>query len=228
MNGIAKALFVNAVGRLPDFSPVINQFSSWIQFSHWCISRGRYDFRKHPHAERAPYFDRILRVEQLAAAEFDFLEFGVYQGESLRWWRDHAEHRACRFVGFDTFSGLPQGWRDRPVGYFTTHGQIPEMNDTRFSFCVGLFQDTLPTFLKTFRRERRLVLHLDADLYSSTLFVLMAFAAILRNGDLLLFDEFSCASHEFRAFQDFISVFDRPYIMVDSSANFTQVCLRVK
>ena len=62
-----------------------------------------------------------------------------------------------------------------------------------------MFQDTLPEFLRSFQRQEHLVLHLDADLFSSTLFVLIQFAPILRPGDIIIFDEFHNYMDEFRA-----------------------------
>jgi len=77
-----------------------------------------------------------------------------------------------------------------------------------------MFQDTLPRFLRDFARNKRLVLHLDADLYSSTLFVLTSVASLLRPGDLLPFDEFAAPAHEFRAFDDFVKAFGLCYEVV--------------
>jgi hypothetical protein len=37
---------------------------------------------------------------------------------------------------------------------------------------MGLFQESMPGFLKTFQPTSRLSIHCDADLYSATLYVL--------------------------------------------------------
>src|SRR5437868_2810811 len=34
-----------------------------------------------------------------------YLEFGVWQGDSLRWWAEHLTDATARFVGFDSFEG---------------------------------------------------------------------------------------------------------------------------
>jgi hypothetical protein len=102
------------------------------------------------------------------------------------------------------------------------------MRDARFEFKVGLFQDTLPEFLTTFGRRGRLVVHLDADLYTSTLFVLTSLAHLLQPGDILLFDEFCSVLHEFKAFQEFVSAFPVRCTVAYTAANFEQVCVRIE
>jgi hypothetical protein len=47
------------------------------------------------------------------------------------------------------------------------------------------------------------IIHLDADLYTATLFVLMQLFPYLKTGDLIFFDEFSVPTHEFKAFDEF-------------------------
>ena len=141
----------------------------------------------------------------------DFLEFGVFQGNSLKYWLEKVRHPEARFVGFDCFRGLPERFhRHCPKGQFDTGGKPPKIDDARCSFEIGLFTETLPKFLKRQPLERRKVVHLDADLYSSTLYVLTMLAARLRAGDILIFDEFGgvlLAVHEFKAFDDFCAAY---------------------
>ena len=68
---------------------------------------------------------------------------------------------------------------------------------------MGWFKDTVPRFFQSFKRQNRLVLHLDADLYSSTLLVMFFAAPFARPDDIIIFDELGDYMNKFRAFYDF-------------------------
>ncbi len=187
--------------------------------------------KKHPCYEagsRKEMYEYIFASEELGVA-IDYLEFGVYQGASMRWWVGRNGDPGSRFVGFDTFDGLPEEWAltRMPKGTFSTAGAFPDIADPRCSFVKGLFQSTLQGFLRTYTRRERLVIHLDADLYSSTLFVLTSLASYLRPGDLLIFDEFYGGLDEFRAFEDFCAAFPTRYLTLAQVGRYTQVALRL-
>ena len=62
-----------------------------------------------------------------------------------------------------------------PSGTFSCKGQEPVVDDSRVSFVKGLFSDTLPKTIdriKAAAEGRTVLVHFDADLFSSTLFVL--------------------------------------------------------
>jgi hypothetical protein len=78
--------------------------------------------------------------------------------------------------------------------------------------------------------DRRLVLHLDADLYSSTSLVLTTIAYSLKPGDILIFDEFSsvrCPEQEFRAFIDFVAAFRIGYKVIGVTRMYKQVAIEI-
>ena len=154
---------------------------------------------------RAVLFEHLLVEQRLANEPIEYLEFGVYKGASLRWWLEHNKNSNSRFTGFDTFEGLPGEWGSaaKGIGHFSTAGRVPEIDDTRCAFEVGLFQNTLGPFLGRSTWDRRLVLMLDADLHSSTLYALLQLAPRLRRDDVVIFDEFRDTRNEFRAFDDF-------------------------
>ena len=159
--------------------------------------------------DRYALYDFLLKTEQLDAP-IDYLEFGVYRGDSIAWWCQNVTSTDARFFGFDSFQGLPEQWGVVPTGTFDTGGKMPKIDDDRLKFVAGWFQDTLPPFFADYSSDRRKVVHLDADLYSSTLFVLTWLAYHLHAGDVIIFDEFGSirmAQHEFRAFEDFCSAF---------------------
>lgn len=159
-----------------------------------------------------------------------YLEMGVAQGGTLRWWTDEITHPEARFVGFDTFQGLPEDYGAVRAGSFSNNGQLPDIRDPRCSFQVGLFQQTVPGFLKQAPLHRRLVIYLDADIYSSTLYVLTSFAPHLKPGDLLVLDDFASVRSPtcvFRALVDFCAAYGFRYTPLASSSAHAQVALRV-
>jgi O-methyltransferase len=51
-----------------------------------------------------------INNEALGNREIDYLEFGVYKGESLMKWVELNSKPGSRFHGFDTFTWLPEDW----------------------------------------------------------------------------------------------------------------------
>src|SRR5262249_32741078 len=144
----------------------------------------------------------------------------VYRGASILWWAQHHTHADSRFFGFDSFEGLPEDWElgrgGLKRGALSTEGQIPQTDDARVTFVKGWYQNTLPSFLKTFAPRARLVVHLDSDLYSSTLYALTSLNGILVPGSVLMFDEF-CNHEEFRACMDYIGAYGRHYRVIGTA-----------
>ena len=129
-----------------------------------------------------------------------YLEFGVFQGRSMRWWSQHLSQPGATMVGFDSFEGLPEDWRhDIKLGHFKT-GEPPQIDDSRVSFQVGWFDDTLPHFAVP--DHDQLIVNVDSDLYSSALTVLQWAEPYVCPGTLIYFDEFCDRDHERRAFSE--------------------------
>jgi O-methyltransferase len=158
----------------------------------------------------------------------DFLEFGVYDGDSLRVWTGLNTNAVSRFVGFDSFEGLPEAWtKEKGQGAFSTGGVAPGIPDDRITYEVGWFQQTLRGFLATYEPANRLIVHCDADLYSSTLYALTTLDPFVPPGTLVIFDEFFDASHEFRALQDYCCAFRREYRIVAATKNLLQAAVEL-
>jgi hypothetical protein len=129
-----------------------------------------------------------------------YLEFGVFEGRSMRWWSRNLGHPDATLVGFDSFEGLPEDWRPGlDAGHFQT-GKPPQIDDSRVSFQVGWFDETLPRF--DVPDHDQMILNVDSDLYSSAATVLRWAEPYLRPGTLIYFDEFPDRDHEMRAFSE--------------------------
>ena len=142
-----------------------------------------------------------LAAEMIGDKSITYLEFGVHEGWSFRRIAKRFKHPAARFFGFDSFEGLPEKWSEEmDRGYFATDGEIPNLVDERSDFIKGWFQNTVPGFLSTLRRPGPTLVHFDADLYSSTLFLLTTLWHHIPDY-YFLFDEFQpdeiIAMHDF-------------------------------
>jgi O-methyltransferase len=155
-----------------------------------------------------------------------YLEFGVFRGASMRMWCELNQHPESRFVGFDSFEGLPEDWSPMfPKGTFDVGRMPPEIADPRVSFCVGWFQETLPGFLATHKFHHRLVVHCDCDLYTSALFCLTSLDLVLKAGSIIVFGEFDQLLDEYRALIDYSAAYSRRYKTIAATRGFVQLAI---
>lgn len=177
------------------------------------------------YAKRFELYQFVCDKLSLQNEAVDYLEFGVSGGVSFRWWAGKCTHANSRFFGFDTFEGLPENWGAYRAGDMSAN--VPVMDDTRVQFVKGLFQDTLPGFLRNtdLDNDKRKIIHLDADLFSSTLYALTSLAPYLKKGDILMFDEFNVPNHEYYAFKIFSESFYIKTSLVGAVNNYYQVTL---
>jgi O-methyltransferase len=168
---------------------------------------------------------RYVHEQIIGTDAIDYLEFGVFQGESIKYWTSINKRPESRFFGFDSFEGLPEDWKDgRPRGHFDTGGSTPTIGDARVQFVKGWFVNSVPPFARDFTTRNRLVLHLDADLYGSTMLPLVHFERLMTSGTLLIFDEFYDREHEYKALMDWQKIFDRKFRVVAEMDNFSKIC----
>ena len=177
---------------------------------------------------RYALYQHVVTTEKLENMPIDYLEFGVFKGSSFKWWLDANRNENSRFYGFDTFAGLPESWGTYKMGDMTA--SIPEIDDPRHQFIKGLFQDTLLGFLENQKSEssRKKIIHMDADLFTSTLFVLTSLYRHLKDGDIILFDEYNVPNHEFFAFQCFTDSYRVKYELIGAVNNYFQVAFKIK
>jgi hypothetical protein len=166
----------------------------------------------------------------------EVLEFGVLAGWTARIFAETLRdlHYLCDLYLFDSFGGLPRQkhpndaaspdvnrgvWRDEmdvsvlegsigePVDEHIRHWLSTVISADRIKLRRGFFSDTLDAPLDC----KAALVHLDCDLYSSTLEVLQALdtRSVLQDGTVLMFDDWNCnrASPQFgqrRAFAEFL------------------------
>ena len=137
---------------------------------------------------------------------------------------ENNQNPASRFSGFVTFEGLPEKWGSYTRGDFFSN--IPQIDDSMVHFIKGLFQDTLYDFIKSAHLNKQLLIHLDADLFSSTVFVLTTLAPYLKKGDIILFDEFNVPNDEFSAWEIFCRSYYIKYELLPPTRNYFQVGIK--
>ncbi len=114
-----------------------------------------------------------------------WLEFGVYQGKTINFISKYTKRK---IYGFDCFEGLPEDWRPGfSKGEFNMNGNLPLVS-SNVQLIKGLFEDTLEPFLSS-NNEMISFIHLDADLYSSTIYVLEKCIKRIKEGCMIVFDE---------------------------------------
>lgn len=137
-----------------------------------------------------------------------YLEFGVYTGGTIRYIARHLP-QGQKIHGFDSFEGLPESWRGFDLGKdtFDLKGKLPKV-PANVILHKGWFKQTIPAWLKENDGKVAFV-HIDCDLYSSTVDILEGLAARMQAGTVVLFDDYfnypNWEKHGFKAWQDYVS-----------------------
>lgn len=207
------------------FFSQLGELSKWITL-HKDLKFSDFYSSKFDYSKRYVLYSHLVE-NVILNASIDYFEFGVSKGASFRWWAENIKDRNSRFFGFDTFTGLPEDWGSFKKGDMDNNNEIPQIDDPRCTFYQGLFQQTLPLFLKNFSPGARKIIHMDADLYTSTLFVLTSISPFLDKGDIIIFDEFNVPMHEFKAFSEWISSYYIKYEVIEAVNNFYQIALKI-
>jgi O-methyltransferase len=179
---------------LVQFEAAVN----YVRIGHWCREHG---FRMTRRAWKrqqvwATVIDRVRNQRVL------YLEFGVAGGASMRYWSEQLTHSESLLHGFDSFEGLPEAGGPWSKGQFDAGGLVPQIADSRVRFFKGWFDQVLPGYNPP--PHDVLVINMDADLYSSTIYVLRTLRPYMKPGVYVYFDELNHIEHEADAFDEFI------------------------
>jgi hypothetical protein len=151
-----------------------------------------------------------------------YLEFGVWEGLSMRYWSKLLSGANATLHGFDSFEGLPEKWTITfGEKAFAVGGAVPQIDDDRVEFFVGWFDETLPHYEPP--PHDLLIVNFDADLYSSTKTALGAIDSIIKPGALIYFDEFSDRMHELRAFDEYINRTGKQFRAISATPALAEV-----
>jgi hypothetical protein len=142
-----------------------------------------------------------------------WLEFGVASGNTINYISRFTNDKV---YGFDSFEGLPEKWRDGfDKGAFSRQGNLPNVN-SNVVLIKGWFNDTLLPFITSHNKKVSFI-HMDADLYSSTKYILDTLKDYIDENCVIVFDElvnypgFDGDKGELKAFYEFITENDVDY-----------------
>jgi hypothetical protein len=195
----------------------LNASVNYLELGRWMRARGYKS--KYRVDRREKLFDMV--GSQIAERDVLYMEFGVWQGEATRYWSKLLRNPKSKLHGFDSFEGLPENWNRVGKGGFSVEGNLPQIDDPRVRFFKGWFEDTLPLY--ELPPHEVLIVNCDADLYSSTRFVLNRMRDAIVPGSYLYFDDFNQPLHEVRAFDEFIEETKMKFELLGATSTFGNV-----
>lgn len=127
-------------------------------------------------------------VDALATRKGVILEFGVHKGYSTNFLASLLPQATIH--GFDSFAGFPKDGR----GDWQQDFSVPTLPIVPGNVVLhqGFFDETLPDFVKKNADSiygNILLIHVDCDIYSSTVTILNHIGPFLKPGSVLVFDE---------------------------------------
>lgn len=184
----ASVFFLSLGTRLPQkYAAPLRRIAEQIDLGFWYQNFEKVDVV-------SDRFELLKIGSRLLESDFTYLEFGVAWGDSLRQLIEFTSGKpSIEIHGFDTFEGLPEPHHgDITEGSFNQFGRVP--NILNVTFHKGLFTET---FLgdEDYLRKRLFVM-CDADLFSSTSYVLKTVGPSLKIGDLIYFDDLHIPNQE--------------------------------
>lgn len=157
------------------------------------------------------------------------LEFGVATGRTLNQFAHWLPGETI--FGFDGFQGLPEDWTSRMRRGFFARSRLPRVKKN-CELVVGWFDQTLPDFKKNKIKQNPIsLLHVDCDLYSSTVTILNNLRENIVPGTVIIFDEYinypGWQLDEFRAWQEHVKAHNIKYEYIGRVSKHQKVAVRV-
>lgn len=157
------------------------------------------------------------------------LEFGVATGRTLNQFAKWLPNKPVH--GFDGFVGLPEDWTSRMRKGFFARNTLPRVRKN-CQLWVGWFNETLPGFKEQVQLTRPIaLLHVDCDLYSSTVTILNELKDNIVPGTVIIFDEYinypGWQLDEFRAWQEHVKAHNIKYEYIGRVSKHQKVAVRV-
>lgn len=164
------------------------------------------------------------------------LEFGTGGGRSIKYIRAMLREKTPKgdikknldIFGFDSHIGLPEDWTTEissiplvqykealAVSSRERDSLLKEYDQLNIKFYCGWFKDTLPEYINIAKNIA--LLHIDCDIYSSTIEVLYSLNQFIVSGTIIVFDEWIYNynevfnDHEQKAFYEWVEDKNRKF-----------------
>jgi hypothetical protein len=114
----------------------LNAAVNYLEVGRWMRAHG---FAITSRVERREeLFDAI--GHEISETRALYLEFGVFEGDSIRYWSRLLRNPESHIHGFDSFQGLPERWSTLEArSPFSTGGDPRVTDDPRVRFIKGCF-----------------------------------------------------------------------------------------
>lgn len=178
-----------------------------------------------------PIWDIAIEHARSLGETGTVLEFGTNNGGSLLYfWRNLP--LTMTLHGLDCFEGIPEPWDSLPKGaikgfgypgeLWVDHpeerkiveaqvqatGVIPQPPQPNVRIHKGLFAHTVPPLLRDGVPNDIRLIHFDADIYMGTRPMLDTICGQIHYKYYILFDELYSVNHEFKAWMEFVELFE--------------------
>jgi hypothetical protein len=187
------------------------------------------------HMRAVPNFETDYDLHDWVVGEVDLdlmhkglvLEFGVATGRTLNHFARLLPGKTV--YGFDGFQGLPEDWTSRMRRGFFARDSLPVVR-SNCQLVVGWFDQTLPRWIKS-NHQPVALLHVDCDLYSSTVTILNNLKHQIVPGTVIVFDEYinypGWQLDEFKAWQEYVAKHKIRYEYIGRVSRHQKVAVRV-
>ncbi|MRX26740.1 TylF/MycF/NovP-related O-methyltransferase [Kangiella sp. HZ709] len=171
----------------------------------------------------------VFKLAAGQCSDGDIYEFGTYRGRSTIILSQLFPEK--KIYSFDSFEGLPEQWTpSEGPGSYSTKGEMPLVSLSNVKYVKGWYKDTLPEFFSTQRTMASLI-HIDCDLYSSTIQALEELKPVIQKGTLIIFDDFygydGYEKHEYKAFYEFVDKYNVKSEMIGFAITGREVLFRI-
>ena len=157
------------------------------------------------------------------------IECGVFEGETINLISSFIPN--FTIYGFDCFEGLPEDWHGyhMSANHFSLNGKLPKVNNN-VKLIPGLFNKSLPKFIEKIKEDEFIsFLHIDCDLYSSTVDIFNALHSKIKEDTIIVFDEYfnypNWENGEYKAFMEFCDKYKVSFEYI--IASYQQVTVKI-